>query len=83
MEIQRVGISRIKFLNVGFCAVNFWLKLFPVLHKISGDFSYEIRNRRRTISYMFDDLRITRLFLCKSKHSEHTALGLHKFLCLL
>jgi hypothetical protein len=60
---------------------NVWFKSFPVSHKISGDCSTEIQHKRSSVSCMFVDLCITRLFLCNSKHSEHTSLFLHIAFC--
>ena len=64
-------------------AGNIWFKLFAGSHKISADFTTEIPHKRRSISCMFVDLCILRLFLCNSKHSEHSELVLHITLCLL
>jgi hypothetical protein len=66
-----VGLN---FLMWSISVGNVWLKLFPGSHKISGFGSKEIPHKRRSISCMFDDLGIPRLFLYKSKHSEYTSL---------
>ena len=61
----------LNFLMCNFSAGYVWFKLFPVSHNIWGDCNTEIPHKRRSISCVFDDLCIPRLFLWKSKHSEH------------
>ena len=58
-------------------AGNDWFKLFPGSHKISAGCNTEIPHKRKSILCTFVDLYIPRLFLCKSKHSEHSSLVLH------
>jgi hypothetical protein len=55
-----VGLNFLMW-NIG--AGDVWFKLFPGLHKISGDCSTEISYKRKSISCMFHDLCIPRLFL--------------------
>ena len=75
-----VGLN---FLMLNFSAGNVWFKLFPGSHNIWDDCNNKIPHKRKSISCMFDDLCIPRLFLFKPKHSENNSLGLHVSLCLL
>ena len=56
-------------------AGNVWFKLFAGSHKISADCNTEIPHKRSSISCMFVDLCITRLFLCQMNLSKYTSLG--------
>ena len=75
-----VGLN---FLMWSFIAGNVWFKLFPGSHKMWRDYNTEIPHKRTPINCMFDYFYIPRLFLSKSKHSEHNSLGLRMLFCLL
>ena len=73
----------LNFLMLSFSAGYVSFNLFPSSYKICCDFNTEIPYKRRPIICTFDYLFILILFLSKSKHSEHTSLGLHMSFCLL
>ena len=73
---------RLHFLMSSFSAGNFWFKLFPCSHQISGNCNNEIPHKKSSISCMIDYLYTPCLLLCKSKHSENTSLVLHITFCI-